>query len=97
MGAGDVGGLPVAVAFVGAVVADPPFFAAQALFGSYELFVPLFLSVAALLVAAVGGILLAGGIANSQTEPSRRFAVRVAVPVGAVAVAVAGFVSEIVA
>jgi hypothetical protein len=88
-GAGDIGGLLVALAFVGVVVANPPFFVAQALVGSYELFFPLFSSVAALLVAAVGGILLAGGIANSQTEPSRRFAVRVAVPVGAVAVAVA--------
>ena len=87
MSAGDVGGLLVAVAFVGVVVANPPFFAAQALFESYKLFFPLLLSVAALLVAAVGGVLLAGEIASSQTEPSRRFAVRVAVPVGAVAVA----------
>ena len=87
MSAGDVGGLLVALAFVGVVVANPPFFAAQALFESYRPFFPLFSSVAALLVAAVGGVLLAGGIANSQTEPSRRFAVRVAVPVGAVAVA----------
>jgi hypothetical protein len=86
-GAGDIGGLLVALAFVGVVVANPPFFAAQALFESYRPFFPLFSSVAALLVAAVGGVLLAGGIANSQTEPSRRFAVRVAVPVGAVAVA----------
>ena len=87
MGTSDVGGLLVAVAFVGVVVANPPFFVARALFGGYRLFFPLFLSVAALLVAAVGGVLLAGEIANSQTEPSRRFAVRVAVPVGAVAVA----------
>ena len=87
MGAGDVGGLLVAVAFVGVVVANPPFFVAKALFGSYRLFFPRFLSVAALLIAAVGGVLLAGGIANSRTEPSRRVAVRVAVPVGAVAVA----------
>ena len=84
-GAGDVGGLLVALAFVG-VVANPPFFAAQALFGSYKPFFPLFLPVAALLIAVVV-VLLAGEIANSQTEPSRRFAVRVAVPVGAVAVA----------
>ena len=86
-GAGDVGGLLVALAFVGVVVADPPVFVARALVGSYRLFFPLFLPVAALLVAAAGGVLLAGETANSQTEPSRRFAVRVAVPVGAVAVA----------
>ena len=85
-GASDVGGLLVALAFVGLVAAYPPFFAVEALFGSYELFLPLFLSVAALLVAAVGGVLLADAVASSQTEPSRRFAVRVAVPVGAVAV-----------
>ncbi|PSP81984.1 hypothetical protein BRC88_00490 [Halobacteriales archaeon QS_4_69_225] len=86
VGAGDVGGLLVAVAFVGLVAAYPPFFAVEALLGSYELFVPLFLSVAALLVAAVGGVLLADAVASSQTESSRRFAVRVAVPVGTVAV-----------
>jgi len=96
-GAGDIGGLLVALAFVGVVVANPPFFAAQALFESYRPFFPLFSSVAALPVAAVGGVLLAGGIANSQTEPSRRFAVRVAVPVGAVAVAVAAAGTYLVA
>ena len=89
-GAGDIGGLLVALAFVGVVVANPPFFAAQALFESYRPFFPLFSSVAALLVAAVGGVLLAGKVASSQMEPSRRFAVRVAVPVGAVAVAGVG-------
>ncbi len=82
---GDLGGLLVALALVGVVVAYPPF-PVVARFGPHGLFFPLFLSVAALLVAAVGGVLLADAVARSQTERSRRLAARVAVPVGVVAV-----------
>jgi flagellar biosynthesis component FlhA len=50
------------------------------------MFLPLIVSVVALLLAVAGGVILARNITNAQTERSHRLAFSVLVPVGAVAV-----------
>lgn len=96
-----LGGVLVALALVAVVVAYPPRATGVGLlFGVGNMFLPLIVSVVALLIAVVGGVLLARNITNTQTERFRRLAFRVLVPVGAVAVisvylvGVAGFAPQ---
>lgn len=82
-----LGGGLVALALVAVVVAyPPPATGVGPLFGVGNMFLPLIVSVVALLLAVAGGVLLARNITNAQTERSQRLAFGVLVPVGAVAV-----------
>lgn len=96
-----LGGGMVGLALIAVVVAyPPPATGVEPLFGVGSMFLPLIVSVVALLLAVVGGVLLARNIANAQTERSQRLAFRVLVSVGAVAVisgylvVVAGFATQ---
>lgn len=96
-----LGGGLVALALVAVVVAyPPPATGVGPLFGVGNMFLPLIVSVVALLIAVVGGVLLARNITNAQTERSQRLALGILIPVGAVAVisaylvAIAGFAPQ---
>ena len=82
-----LGGGLVALALVAVIVAyPPPATGVGPLFGVATMFLPLIVSVVALLLAVAGGVILARNITNAQTERSHRLAFGVLVPVGAVAV-----------
>ena len=81
-----LGGGLVALALVAVIVAYPPATGIGPLFGVATMFLPLIVSVVALLLAVAGGVIFARNITNAQTERSHRLAFGVLVPVGAVAV-----------
>lgn len=82
-----LGGGLVALALVAVVVAyPPPTTGVGPLFGIGNTFLPLAMSVIALLVTVVGGVLLARNITKTRPERPHRLAFGISVPVGAVAV-----------
>ena len=96
-----LGGILVGLALVTVVVAyPPPATGLDPLLGAGNMFLPLFASVASLLIAIFGGVLLARGFTQAQSERTHRLLVRVVVPVGFVAiisaylVTVAGFAPQ---
>lgn len=95
---GILGGTLVVLALIAVVVSyPPPTTGFQPLFGAGNMFLPLIVSVLALLIAIGGGILLTRVITNQETDRFLRIAIRVLVPIGLVAaisaylVVVAGF------
>ena len=96
-----LGGGLVALALVAVVVAyPPPATGIESLFRVGNMFLPIIVSVVALLITVVGGVLLARNSTNAQTERSKRLAFGILVPVGAVAVisvylvVIAGFAAQ---
>jgi len=82
-----LGGILIGLALVAVVVAyPPPVTGLDPLLGVGGLVLPLIASVAALLIAIVGGAFLARGFTQRQLGRIHRLLVRVVVPVGAVAV-----------
>jgi hypothetical protein len=55
-------------------------------FGFGNLFLPLFIAAGSLVIATVGGILLARNVASAQTERGRRLTISALTPASAVAV-----------
>ena len=79
-GLNRLGGTLVALALGAVVVAYPPRATGlEPLFGVGTMFLPLLVSVGALLSAIGGSVLLARNIATDQTERSQRLAIRVLV------------------
>ena len=86
-GRNRLGGVLIGLAIVAVVVAYPPPATGIGPFlGVGGMFLPLIASIVALLVALVGGVLLARGIVTTQSERSERLLVRLLVPVAAVVV-----------
>ena len=82
-----LGGILVGLALVTVVVAyPPPATGLRPLLGTGNMFLPLFASIGSLLIAVVGGVLLAPGLIQAQSERIHRLAVRVVVSVVAAAV-----------
>lgn len=77
----------VALAIAAVVVAYPPPSTGIApLFGVGNPFLPMVVSMASLLVAIIGGVLLARSLTEGRTERTQRLLVRVVIPLVAVAV-----------
>lgn len=77
----------VAFALAAVVVAyPPPAMGVGPLFGIGNMFMPLILSVVGLLVASLGGVLIARDISKPQTDRSQRIALGILLPVSPVVV-----------
>ena len=86
-GGNRLGGLLIGFAIVAVVVAYPPPATGLAPFlGVGGMFLPLIVSVVALLIAIGGGVFLARGIVSTQSQQSERLLIRLLVPVAAVVV-----------
>ena len=82
-----LGGILIVFALVTVVIAyPPPATGIRPLFGFGNLFLPLFIAAGSLVIATVGGILLARNIASAHTERGRRLAISALIPASAVAV-----------
>lgn len=82
-----LGGILVGLALVTVVVSyPPPATGLDPFLGAGNMFLSLIASVASLLMAIVGGVLLARGFTQAQAERTQRLVVRIVAPVGAVVV-----------
>ena len=82
-----LGGILIVFALVTVVIAyPPPATGIRPLFGFGNLFLPLFIAAGSLVIATVGGILLARNIVSAQTGRGQRLAISALIPASAVAV-----------
>ncbi|MFC7205241.1 hypothetical protein ACFQJC_17160 [Haloferax namakaokahaiae] len=82
-----LGGILTLLALVTVVISyPPPATGVKPLFGFGNMFLPLFMSALALVVAIIGGTLLARNIASAQTGRVQRLAITALIPASAVAV-----------